>query len=143
MFLYWGRRGLTQFAIEAFNAALADPNLAATVSVSRQNERFETFAGYGQSLFAVDTFSVSSGALTQAWRIPLLHRNLTARLRRDGIEAVVELMPHVWSPSWLRPSAAGARYVTIAHDADTHPGDYRPKLPSDFSTGRQCHLTKC
>jgi glycosyltransferase involved in cell wall biosynthesis len=38
-------------------------------------------------------------------------------------------MPHVWSPimaSAIR--AAGARYVTIAHDADTHPGDYRTKI---------------
>ena len=34
-------------------------------------------------------------------------------------------MPHVWS-SMVLPvvQAAGARYCTVVHDADAHPGDY-------------------
>ena len=35
-------------------------------------------------------------------------------------------MPHVWSP-FITPiiKAAGVRYVTVIHDAVSHPGDYR------------------
>ena len=43
MFLYWGRRGLTQFALEVGRAAVADPGLQASLSVSRQNENFAAF----------------------------------------------------------------------------------------------------
>ena len=126
MFLYWGRRGLTQFSREVARAALADPGLAATISLSRQNESFAAFAEFGNALFPVDTFSASRGALTQAWRIPSLRRRLVDRIARDRTEAVIELLPHVWSP-FVAPAirVAGARYVTIVHDADAHPGDYR------------------
>ncbi|KQT65886.1 hypothetical protein ASG54_22455 [Aureimonas sp. Leaf460] len=38
--------------------------------------------------------------------------------------AVIDLMPHVWSP-WLVNTIhrSGARYTAIAHDATPHPGD--------------------
>ena len=126
MFLYWGRRGLTQFTLEVARAGLSDPSATTTISVSRQNESFGAFSEFGDALFPIDTFSTNMGPVTQAWRLPLLHRRLTARLKQDRTQVVIELMPHVWS-SVLAPSirAAGARYVTIVHDADAHPGDYR------------------
>jgi glycosyltransferase involved in cell wall biosynthesis len=126
MFLYWGRRGMTQFAYEVARAALADQRIAASVSVSRQNESFAKFDEFGPAVFPIDTFSANIGTLTQAWRIPLLRRRLVARLREDRTQVVIELMPHVWS-SFVTPAirAAGVRYVTIIHDADAHPGDYR------------------
>jgi glycosyltransferase involved in cell wall biosynthesis len=47
-------------------------------------------------------------------------------LRQDRTQVVIELMPHVWSP-FVVPviRATGARYATIVHDAQAHPGDYR------------------
>ena len=126
MFLYWGRRGLTQFALEAGRAAVAAPHIAATLSVSRQNEDFAAFAEFGDALVPIDTFINNLGAFAQSWRIPLLRRKLAERLRRDRVEAVIELMPHVWSWS-VGPAirAAGARHVLVVHDADAHPGDHR------------------
>jgi glycosyltransferase involved in cell wall biosynthesis len=129
MFLYWGRRGLTQFALEVARAALANPGMAATISVARQNERFGAFAECGDALFPIDTFATNLGAMTQAWRIPRLRLHLLSRLMRDRTQVVINLMPHVWSSfmaSTIRK--AGVRYVTFVHDADPHPGDYRTNL---------------
>jgi glycosyltransferase involved in cell wall biosynthesis len=129
MFVYWGRRGLTQFSLEVARAALADQRLSATISVSRQNESFSQFGEFGAHTFPVDTFSTNFGALAQSWRIPELRRRLAARLRKDKTQVVIELMPHVWS-SFIASSIreAGARYVTIVHEADAHPGDYRTRM---------------
>lgn len=126
MFVYWGRRGLTRFTFELAQAALADTRLAATISVSRQNEDFTKFEALGAALFPVDTFATSAGSVTQMWRIPALRRRLLARLQEDQTQAIIELMPHVWSP-FVMPSVrnAGVRYLTLAHDAEVHPGDYR------------------
>jgi glycosyltransferase involved in cell wall biosynthesis len=125
MFTYWGRRGaLPQFTFEVACAAFAQPSIRPTISVSRSNENIAAFAGFGPSLFAVDTFQTNAGALLQAWRIPLLRQRLFERLRRDRIEAVIELMPHVWSPLVMSVvRAAGARYCTVIHDVDGHLGD--------------------
>jgi glycosyltransferase involved in cell wall biosynthesis len=127
MFVYWGRRGaLTQFTLEVGRAALANQQLAATISVSRQNEAFASYQEFGPALFAVDTFAKNSGAVLLGWRIAILRRRLYQRLLDDGAKAVVELMPHVWSP-FVMPAAkaARARYVTIVHDAVSHSGDHR------------------
>lgn len=129
LFLYWGRRGLTQFALELARAALVVPGISASISVSRQNERFGAFAEFGDALFPVDTFSSNSGMLLAAWRIPLLRSKLRRRLRADRTELIVELMPHVWS-SFVLPVARAerVRYIAVAHDAAKHPGDYRTNL---------------
>lgn len=126
MFSYWGRRGaLSQFAIEAARAALASPAIAPTISVSRQNEAFSSFTALGPALFPIDTFASNMGAALAAWRIPRASRSVVARLREEGCDTVVELMPHVWSPL-IMPAVkrAGIRYVTIIHDAEAHPGDH-------------------
>ena len=125
MFVYWGRRGaMTQFTLQLARAALAHPCLIPTISVSRQNERFDSFCDLGSRLFPMDTFRTGAGAVLEAWRLPFLRRRFRDRLRQDRIEAVIELMPHVWSPL-LMPVArtVGARYCTIVHDAVAHPGD--------------------
>ncbi|MEI9902231.1 MAG: glycosyltransferase family 4 protein [Hyphomicrobium sp.] len=125
MFSYWGRRGaLSQLALEVGRTAVAQQDIAATMSVSRQNEIFPAFCELGPALFPVDTFARNTGIITDAWRIPPLRRHLVEKIRSDGIKTVIELMPHVWSP-FIMPAVrtAGARYVTIIHDADAHPGD--------------------
>jgi glycosyltransferase involved in cell wall biosynthesis len=129
LFLYWGRRGLTQFALELARTALFTPEISASISVSRQNERFHEFQEFGAALFPVDTFASNSGMLLAAWRIPLLRSRLRHRLRADRTEVIIELMPHVWSPFVLSVARAeGVRYVTFVHDAEEHPGDYRTNV---------------
>jgi glycosyltransferase involved in cell wall biosynthesis len=124
-FAYWGRRGaLTQFALEAGRAALAHKLISATISVSRQNERFDAFLPFGDALFSIDTFESNAGALLGAWRIPGIRKRLAARLQADRTRALIDLMPHVWSPA-LAPivRAQGAKYIAVIHDADRHRGD--------------------
>lgn len=129
MFLYWGRRGLTQFALEVMRAAHANARIAATISVSRQNESFTKFDEFGPTVFPIDTFAANIGALTQAYRIPQLRKRFLTRLREERTQVVIELMPHVWSSLVASTiQDAGARYVTIVHDADAHPGDYRTNM---------------
>lgn len=125
LFSFWGRRGaLTQFALDAARTLSGRSDVAATFSVSRQNEAFSEFEALGTPLLPIDTFSSEVGAVLDLWRIPRLRRRLAEYVRRERIEAVIELMPHVWSPL-LIPAirAEGAKYATIIHDASTHPGD--------------------
>jgi glycosyltransferase involved in cell wall biosynthesis len=126
MFLYWGRRGLSQFAYELARTALNNDRCAATFVISRQNENFAGFNALGRSVLAINTFASNRGALTEAWRIPQLRRHLGERLVHDRTQVVIELMPHIWSPFVIPViKAAGVRFATIVHDATVHPGDYR------------------
>ncbi len=126
MFVYLGRRGLSRFAYDVARAGLADKAMAASIMVSRQNELYSAFSDLGEAHLAVDTFNSNPGAILQAWRIPLIRRQLRQHLRSVRPQVVIELMPHVWS-SFIAPviKAAGVRYVPIIHDASSHPGDYR------------------
>lgn len=126
MFVYWGRRGLTRFTLQLARACLADPAVAATISVSRQSEGFPEFEGLGADLLPVTTYVSNIGAVTEAWRIPEARRLIAQRIRSAKIATVIDLMPHAWAP-FVAPAirAAGARRAVIAHDADVHPGDYR------------------
>jgi glycosyltransferase involved in cell wall biosynthesis len=125
MFMYWGRRGLSRFIRGlATEVTVADPYGQATISLSRQNEEVSSFEHLGPRLFLVDTFTATRGALTQAWRVPVLRRDLVARLKNDRTHAVIDLMPHVWSPLVVSAiQGAGVRYICVLHDADSHPRD--------------------
>lgn len=126
LFSFWGRRGaLAQFALELARAAQDAPDVRATFSISRQNELFEAFEPLGVDLAAIDTFAGGAGAALGLWRIPALRRRLAAQAAAERYEAVIELIPHVWSPL-LIPALRreGARYATIIHDAVAHPGDW-------------------
>lgn len=126
MLLYLGRRGvMSRFTLEAMRAARGVPEIAASVCVSRQNESFSSFYEFGENLLLLDTFATNSGAFFAAWRIPFLWQRLATAIRKRHVETVIELMPHVWSPflaSAIRHT--GADYITIAHDASAHPGDW-------------------
>jgi glycosyltransferase involved in cell wall biosynthesis len=126
MFVYWGRRGLSRFVFDVATAALARKDISASISISRQNENFNAFAEFGDAVIPIDTFSTNVGALLHAWRLPIIRRCLLRQIEIRRPEVVIELMPHVWS-LLIAPAlkGAGVRYVTIVHDADPHPGDYR------------------
>jgi glycosyltransferase involved in cell wall biosynthesis len=136
MFLYWGRRGsLTKLAHDLHSEALRDGTVRPTLSISRQSENFEASRPFGDTVFAVDTFSHGIGAATGLWRVPALGWALARRLRQDGTQAVVTLMPHVWTPFMIpHVRRAGARYATIIHDASAHPGD-RTGIVNDMIMG--------
>jgi len=127
MLAYWGRRGaLTLFTHQLGKAALENSELETTISVSRQNEEYETYGEFGSSLFPIDTFQSSYGALLKAWSIPLIRKKLRDRIKRDGTQLVVELLPHIWSPLIMPVlRREGVKYAVIIHDAQRHPGDYR------------------
>jgi glycosyltransferase involved in cell wall biosynthesis len=130
MFAYWGRRGaMSQFLIDVGRAAASNKRVATTLSYSRQNESVRKLQELDLPKFTFNTFHTDAGAVLQAWRIPFLRRQLFQRLIVDRTQAVIELMPHVWSP-FVTPviRAAGVRYLTIAHDAEPHPGDHRTSL---------------
>lgn len=125
LYLYWGRRGLSQF-VKQFSRVIATKPERALLSVSRQNEEYEFFKQFEGRLFPINTFSSNVGFATQAWRLLSIRRQLSDFIRTNQIEAVVDLMPHVWSPFVISAiRAAGARYCVVVHDAKPHPGDYR------------------
>lgn len=125
MLLYWGRRGaLSRFTLELARVATSTPGVQASVSVSRQNEAYDAFASIGSALFAVDTFRSAPGALANVRRFTALRRALADRLAVDRTDAVVALMPHVWSQLVIDVvRGAGARYITVVHDAVPHQGE--------------------
>jgi glycosyltransferase involved in cell wall biosynthesis len=124
MFLYWGRRGFSRFVYDLGRAARTEPNLNVTISVTRHNEDYNILRQAGFNLFPIDTFSTDIGALTRAWRIPRLQRQLLERLRQDQTQLVVSLMTHVWTPL-IAPifRRSGVPFICVVHDADAHPGD--------------------
>jgi glycosyltransferase involved in cell wall biosynthesis len=125
LFAYWGRRGaLSRFTLNLARACEHVADLDATISVSRQNEIFHQFLPLGPKLLAVQTFTSPMGALTGPHRLVRLRHDLLHRVTSERIEAVVTLMPHVWSPL-VSPAIRrkGIRYLTVVHDADPHLGD--------------------
>jgi glycosyltransferase involved in cell wall biosynthesis len=123
IFLYWGRKGITALTYDIGVALAHRGDVEWRLSVSRQNEQFERFAAFGNRLMPVDTFTHGIGSL-RLWRSAALGQRLANLIRTAGMTDVVTLMPHVWS-ALVAPAVrrAGARYHTILHDAQLHPGD--------------------
>ena len=131
LFVYWGRRGLSELVLRLADAVASSPIAHAAFSISRHNDRFQEFMSLGDALEPVDIFSSNAGAVFCAWRMRSIRDQILARIRRDRIDTVVLLMPHVWG-GLLAPAVkkAGARFVTVVHDAIPHPGDLRSLIAS-------------
>lgn len=124
MFLYLGRRGsLGQFTLQLAKAAAEFDDLDATFTVARSRGIASRLADFGAVVFTLDTY--------EKWPILSIIANFIAararflaELARDPPAAVVTLMPHIWTPL-LAPGVKqlGIRYISIAHDAVSHPGD--------------------
>ena len=130
LFTFWGRRGaLAQFALELAQAAQTRSDIEASFSISRQNELLKDFAALNGDIGVIDTFDANVGAALELWRIPGLRRHLARQAEVGRYEAIIELIPHVWSPLLIPPlRRSGARYATIIHDAAAHPGDWTAKV---------------
>ncbi len=100
MFTYWGRRGaLSQFAVEVARAALADPAPRPDhIGVAPERE-FRRLRGDGARRYFPSTlFRPVPARSRRLGAFHPLRRRLHEKVRQDKIGAVIELMPHVWSP---------------------------------------------
>jgi glycosyltransferase involved in cell wall biosynthesis len=124
MLAYWGRRGaLCRFT---YNLALEAARIGqpVSISVSRANELFKEFAELGDSVFPVETFSSSFGAIAGLPKVLQLRAALAARFVEDGTRAFVSVLSNIWSPLTTNViRRAGVRHLVVVHDAESHPGD--------------------
>lgn len=126
MFIYLGRRGFSRFVLQVARAATTNYKNCATIVVSQQNDSYELFKEFGSAIASVDTFSKDFGAVSNVWRIPVIRSRLKAEIDRTRPDAVIELMPHVWSSFIFSGNLLkGISYIPIIHDYRPHPGDYR------------------
>ena len=124
LFLYLGRRGaLGRFTLELAQAAGEMPELRSVFAISGQSENVREFAWLGHSLLTLDTFDrVISFATVRNYFAA--RRRLLDRIAADNVTTVITLMPHIWTPLLARSvRKRGVRYITIIHDAVSHPGD--------------------
>jgi glycosyltransferase involved in cell wall biosynthesis len=125
MFLYWGQRGaMSRFTLSLAETSKSMNQIDALISVSQENELFDKFKLADIKLFPIRTFTSRIGAITQAYRIVALRRSFAECLHAQRIEAIVVLMPHIWSPL-ISGIAKRMRipYTVIVHDAMGHIGD--------------------
>lgn len=125
VFLYWGRRGFSDYALEIARFAADHPHLNAHLCVSANNELADEFARIsGAKVYMFPTFTSNVGAVYGLPSFFLRLRKLLIKWRRDDVSAVVILMPHVWTPilgQFLRRNRI--KYGIVIHDAEPHPGD--------------------
>ncbi len=124
MFVYLGRRGsLGQFTLQLAGAAADISDLDPYYMVANSEGFAPRLSQLGCAVVKVDTY--------RRWPIASIIGNFTAARRtmisalsHKPMDAVVTLMPHIWSPM-LAPAIKrlGISYVTVAHDAVAHPGD--------------------
>lgn len=127
MVLYWGRRGLSRFALDL---AKAMPGGRPFGSFCFTNEMFANIEAYfGDRFCPVDTFDNDIGSVFSAWKIPLIRRHLAKFLNLHRPAFVLDVIPHIWMPFVLPVfKKCGVPYIAISHDAVVHPGDYRSRL---------------
>jgi glycosyltransferase involved in cell wall biosynthesis len=123
-FAYLGRNpAFATFVFEFARVAVLHPGLDCELLVTDGTELAHRLHANGIPTFALPTRP----------RLPIGHvvlgyfnarRHILQRLETTRPQAVVTLMPHVWSPL-LAPQIKrrGILYATIIHDATPHPGD--------------------
>ena len=123
-FMYLGRRGsLGRFSFELATATREIPALRTCFVLSSSNGVASQIRQHGAALLEIDTFKRTWSANVITSFFPARRRLLTW-LRRERPVAIVNLMPHMWTPL-LRPSIQklGITYVTVIHDVIGHQGD--------------------
>jgi glycosyltransferase involved in cell wall biosynthesis len=123
-FMYLGRRGsLGRFSFELAIATREIPALRASFILSSSNDVARQVRQHGGALLEIDTFKRNWSTNLFTSFFPARRRLLTW-LRRERPSAIVNLMPHMWTPL-LRPSIQklGITYVTVIHDVIGHQGD--------------------
>lgn len=127
--MYLGRFGaLGRFTHELAAAASNPRHANARFLISANNENASDFTSRFTNACTLPTFDKATpAALTLGYLRS--QRRLAAILQDMRPAAVVNLMPHVWSPLLSRTvKASGCRFVPIIHDAVPHPGDPTARL---------------
>lgn len=123
LFLHLGSSGnLGQFTVQLARAAIAGNGVDARLALARTSRSAARFEELGIPLVRLDTFE---GPFPGPFSNFLAARKkFLAHLDRDRPDAVVTVMPHIWTPL-LAPAIKriGISYVSVAHDAVAHPGD--------------------
>ncbi len=121
----WGRRAAGPLLAKRIGQALAeDGRFDVHLSVSRQAEIFPSIAALGLPMHVVDTYTDHFSFLRRSLALGAIRRELMGYLRAAGIGTVLSTMPHLWEYAASRGfRAAGIRRVTMAHDAEMHPGE--------------------
>lgn len=124
MLLSLGRSGgSVRFGYELFMAAGRSQAIDASIVVSRSSENAGDYLRHGAAALAVPTFA-RSGPIALVRHFLAARRLILDRIAADRPDAVVTVMPHVWTPLLARDIRRLAiPYVTIIHDATAHPGD--------------------
>jgi glycosyltransferase involved in cell wall biosynthesis len=94
------------------------------LSLSSQNPGIAEFSDLGRRLIPVSTFDRGWGALTRIGSLSDGFKRLRRALESNRCDAVIVLMPHVWTPFIVpRIRALGLPVGVIVHDVARHPGD--------------------
>jgi len=124
VFLYLGRRGaLARFTLDLAMAAQELPEIGASFAISEENDTASEFRWLGSALHEINTFSTPASP-SVVTNFGTAKKELLLYLERLMPSAVVNLMPHVWTPL-LAPSIRriGIKYLSVIHDVHAHPGD--------------------
>lgn len=124
----WQRRGGgPKYTLELARALAARGRIELALSVSRQAEIIADYQALGLSLQEIDTYRGGREFITATLRLPAVRAAFRDYLKQQRIEVVVATMSHLWNPIIVDLVArAGARLVTVVHDAAAHPGDDHP-----------------
>ena len=123
-FVYLGRNpAFSSFVLELAQAAALQPAVAAEFVVADGTELADRLRDRGTTTCALPTNNRSTLSHALLGYIGA-RRLIIKRLRSTRPEAVVTLMPHIWSPL-LTPAIKriGIHYATTIHDVEPHPGD--------------------
>jgi len=124
----WQRRGGgPKYTVELARALAARGRVELALSVSRQAEIIEQYRALGLPIQEIDTYRGGREFITATLRLPAVRAAFRDTLKRQRIEVVVATMSHLWNPLMVDlVTRAGARLVTVVHDAASHPGDDYP-----------------
>ncbi|GGF38207.1 hypothetical protein GCM10011611_50710 [Aliidongia dinghuensis] len=124
----WQRRGGgPKYTLELARALAERGRVEPALSVSRQAEILESYRALGLPTQEIDTYRSGLGFLAATMRLTSVRAAFRDYLKRQRIDTVIATMSHLWNPimvGLIRP--AGARLVTVVHDAASHPGDGHP-----------------
>lgn len=127
--MYLGRFGaLGRFTHELAAAARDLRQADAHFLISASNETARDMAARFGNVHTMATFDKATPAALALGYLRA-RGELAAILQQLRPRAVVNLMPHVWSPLLARGiKAKGVRFITVIHDAVPHPGDPTARL---------------
>lgn len=125
---HWGRRGGgPKYTLDLARSLSAEVDCTLHLSLSRQAEIYGDLVGLGLPVHAIDTYYNRRTALMATLRLSSLRRRFSQILIDNEIGSVISTMSHLWSPFMVdRVRDAGAKLITVVHDAVAHPGDEYP-----------------